>query len=640
VSTNELRTLLILELEKHLAGLLTHVNSDRSAQSGQLRHALHALKGGARLAGEAALGDALGRMERSLSQNVDAVSHTRARALLESARDRLKRGESGFADTWPTPPADMGVAQNVAPFYRAELAERVTRVEDVVRNGMGDAINSAKEVARELHTIKGAAGAIGDETLSWFVHGLEERVKRVAADAGSAEQRAELQLHEAVRYLATLRMHALAEVPKRRKGDSTQLSSVRVQSASIDALLERMQNLRNVEHALLSRRASLREDAKQVRDLRRDVADALRLIGPPKPWGAPAAAIRTLQQCAATLSTLGTALEENVASAYQSGEQLSATMRGVSKDLSEMRQGSVRELFQRLALGAQLEAKKLDKLVVVETRGAAETLDRKILEGLLDPCMHLVRNCIAHGIETSEERKALGKSDAGVIRLEAQKRSGRLLLSISDDGRGVDVGAVHARALSEGLIDADHAGSLSEDAILSLLLSHGFSMRSNRDEVSGTGIGLDAVVVAVRRLGGTVSLENQAGLLVHLQVPLEPLGVVRVLWVQSGQHSFAFPAQDVLRIVSPPEAGSVHLAQCLAQGTAEARVCLLLDERGTQVGVDEVREIESVVIRPLSSLAARLGPFLGGVGNEHDAVRFVLDPLALKQRIQALSRRS
>ncbi len=160
----------------------------------------------------------------------------------------------------------------------------------------------------------------------------------------------------------------------------------------------------------------------------------------------------------------------------------------------------------------------------MRTRGAdAESLDRHIAEQLVEPCLQLVRNAVAHGIESPAARTALGKPASGTIALSARKIGNRLRITIADDGAGVDVASVRARAADLGLVTPAIAEAADDDTLLSLLFLPGFSTRESSDLLAGRGIGLDITRASVHRMGGAIRLSSRAGegFTAWVEVPIE-----------------------------------------------------------------------------------------------------------------------
>jgi two-component system, chemotaxis family, sensor kinase CheA len=195
-------------------------------------------------------------------------------------------------------------------------------------------------------------------------------------------------------------------------------------------------------------------------------------------------------------------------------------------------------------------AGELGKRVEVELRGAELELDRSILDRLGDPLVHLLRNAVDHGLETPEERTAHGKPVAGRLVVEARREKDDVRISVSDDGRGIDLDAVRTRAVEAGLLHTDLAEDLPPREIAALVFRPGLSTSTSVSKISGRGVGMDAVKATVEALGGGVELESRAGLgtTTTLVVPITA-AVQRVLLLGIGKERVAVPIAKVERVV-------------------------------------------------------------------------------------------
>ncbi|MDH1571505.1 hybrid sensor histidine kinase/response regulator [Pseudomonas sp. GD03746] len=192
--------------------------------------------------------------------------------------------------------------------------------------------------------------------------------------------------------------------------------------------------------------------------------------------------------------------------------------------------------------------RSLGKQVRLQIDGEKTQVDRDVLEKLEAPLTHLLRNAVDHGIELPEQRLLAGKPEEGAIRLRASHQAGLLILELSDDGAGIDLQRLQRSIVQRGLSPADTVAKMSEAELLTFLFLPGFSMRDKVTEVSGRGVGLDAVQHLVRDLRGSIELTQQAGqgCRFHLEVPLT-LSVVRSLVVEVGGEAYAFPLAHIER---------------------------------------------------------------------------------------------
>ena len=193
-------------------------------------------------------------------------------------------------------------------------------------------------------------------------------------------------------------------------------------------------------------------------------------------------------------------------------------------------------------------SKDLGKKIRFEITGKSTEVDRDILEKLDAPLNHLLRNAVDHGIESPEERVAAGKSEVGTLRLEAAHRSGMLMITVSDDGRGVDLDKLRKKTLRRGLTTPEVASHLTDNELMDFLFLPGFSTTEKVTEISGRGVGLDVVHSMVHEVGGVVRAETKPGegLIFYLELPLT-LSVVRTFLVEIAGEPYAFPLARIDR---------------------------------------------------------------------------------------------
>ena len=195
-------------------------------------------------------------------------------------------------------------------------------------------------------------------------------------------------------------------------------------------------------------------------------------------------------------------------------------------------------------------AMELGKIVEVELRGAELELDRSILDRLSDPLVHLVRNAVDHGLEVPSIRTQAGKPPAGRLQIDARREKDSIRISVSDDGRGIDLEAVRARAVSSGLLHAELAEELPPQEIALLVFRPGLSTAREVSDFSGRGVGLDVVKTTIESLGGCVELHSRPGLgtTTSLLVPITA-AVQRVLLLGLGEETVAVPIGKVERVI-------------------------------------------------------------------------------------------
>ncbi|MEG3640630.1 chemotaxis protein CheA [Magnetococcus sp. PR-3] len=210
--------------------------------------------------------------------------------------------------------------------------------------------------------------------------------------------------------------------------------------------------------------------------------------------------------------------------------------------------GQVWETYHRLIRDLAVST---GKKVMLNFSGEETEVDRSILLSVKDFMVHMLRNAVDHGIEDPQTRKEAGKSVVGKIQLEASRRHGWILLTIADDGAGLDVANLRRIAIERGLIDQEEALNLSDQAACELILQPGFSTRGEVNAISGRGAGMDAVSAAIQKVGGTLRIYNTPG---HgtrfiIRIP-QTMAIVPALIVRVGQSRYAIPQNSVVELIS------------------------------------------------------------------------------------------
>ncbi|MDH1440609.1 chemotaxis protein CheA [Pseudomonas sp. GD03721] len=209
----------------------------------------------------------------------------------------------------------------------------------------------------------------------------------------------------------------------------------------------------------------------------------------------------------------------------------------------------IKKVFGRFPRLVRDLARNLKKEINLELVGEETDLDKNLVEALADPLVHLVRNAVDHGVETPEEREKAGKSRAGRVVLSAEQEGDHILLSITDDGKGMDADVLRAKAVEKGLLDKDVADRLNEFECYNLIFAPGFSTKTEISDVSGRGVGMDVVKTKISQLNGTVNVFSQKGQgsKIIIKVPLT-LAIMPTLMVMLENQAFAFPLVNVNEI--------------------------------------------------------------------------------------------
>ncbi|UDI94452.1 MULTISPECIES: chemotaxis protein CheA [Pseudomonas] len=320
----------------------------------------------------------------------------------------------------------------------------------------------------------------------------------------------------------------------------------------------------------------------------------------------------------------------------------------------------IKKVFGRFPRLVRDLARQLKKEINLELVGEETDLDKNLVEALADPLVHLVRNAVDHGIESPEEREASGKARGGKVILAAEQEGDHILLSISDDGKGMDPNVLRAIAVKRGVMDKDAADRLSDTECYNLIFAPGFSTKTEISDVSGRGVGMDVVKTKISQLNGSINIYSTKGQgsKIVIKVPLT-LAIMPTLMVMLGNQAFAFPLVNVneifhldlstTNVVDGQEVVIVrdkalplfYLKRWLVSSAAheeqrEGHVVIL--SVGTQrIGfvVDQLVGQEEVVIKPLGKMLQGTPGMSGATITGDGRIALILDVPSMLKRYAA-----
>ena len=339
--------------------------------------------------------------------------------------------------------------------------------------------------------------------------------------------------------------------------------------------------------------------------------------------------------------------------------ELARRLDSVTADLRESvmqaRMQPVGHLFGKFPRMVRDLARTCGREVRVEFFGQETGLDKSLLEAIKDPLTHAVRNAVDHGIEAPEVRVMTGKPSEGCLRLRAFHQSGSVVIEVADDGAGIAMERVLAKAVERGLATPEQAAEMTEREALQLIFLPGFSTAAAVTTVSGRGVGMDVVRANVEKVGGSVELESKVGMgtTLRLRVPLT-LAIVPALVVRSGGQSFALPQSALVELVYVPQrdaktaiervgAAEVYrlrerllpivwlerLLELEKRNAAESHGFYLavLEAEGCRYGlvVDDLLAPEEIVVKPLSAVLREIGLFSGATVLGNGTLALILD---------------
>ncbi len=304
-------------------------------------------------------------------------------------------------------------------------------------------------------------------------------------------------------------------------------------------------------------------------------------------------------------------------------------------------------------------AHDLGKKIELVTRGAETELDRQVLELIKDPLTHMIRNSADHGLELPAERRKIGKPEAGTITLAARHEGGHVVIEISDDGRGMDLTRIGARAVSQGLVSEDKLRRMSEDEIRRFIFHAGFSTAAAVTSVSGRGVGMDVVKTNIERINGTIDLHSKLGRGSQflIKIPLT-LAIVSALIVGTAGERFAIPQICVVEIVLPgaqpdmvletidgaqvlrlrdrllPLVSMSRILRLVGDGNAAAvaeKIVVVVSVGTRRLGliVEQVFDTEEIVVKPVAPVIRHIPLFSGNTILGDGSVIMILDPLGI-----------
>ncbi len=344
-------------------------------------------------------------------------------------------------------------------------------------------------------------------------------------------------------------------------------------------------------------------------------------------------------------------------SSFENEEMAKAVnnLRVVTGDLQtavmKTRMQPIKKVFGRFPRVVRDIARSLKKDIDLELRGEETDLDKNLVEALADPLVHLVRNAVDHGVEMPDVREAAGKPRQGKVVLSAAQEGDHILLTIADDGAGMNPETLRRKAVEKGMMDEDTAARLTESECFSLIFSPGFSMKQEISDISGRGVGMDVVKTSISKLNGVIDIQSEVGVgtTLSIKVPLT-LAIMPTLMVMLGEQIFAFPLVNVNEIfhldlsktnvvdgqqtimVRNKALPLFYLSKWLTKGRTNGKKPeiehVVIVNVGTQrVGfvVDVLLGQEEVVIKPLGALLQGTHGFAGATITGDGRIALILD---------------
>lgn len=331
----------------------------------------------------------------------------------------------------------------------------------------------------------------------------------------------------------------------------------------------------------------------------------------------------------------------------------------LQSSVMKTRMQPVKKVFGRFPRVVRDLARKLGKNIELELKGEETDLDKNLVEALADPLVHLVRNSVDHGIEMPEDRAQAGKPEVGKVILAAEQEGDHILLSITDDGKGMDADMLRRKAVEKGLMDEMSANQLDDKAAFMLIMAAGFSTAEQVSDISGRGVGMDVVKNMITKLNGSIDIDSAVGQGTHIsiRVPLT-LAILPTLMVSFSHDSYAIPLTSVQEIFDYDVAKTNNIdGQKMVRLREKSIPLFFLDEwlnpgsdnpdhlgnkvvivaiGNQRVGlvVEQVNGQEEVVIKPLGLMLQKMDGYAGATITGNGSIALILDLPGLVQRFQ------
>jgi len=601
--------------------------------------------------------------------------------------------------------------EQLLPVLLEEADELLPRIGEALRSWRED--NQSVEIAdglkRVLHTLKGSSRMAGAMILGERVHGMEtqvleqaekgatselldhleseydqlhDMVAKLRASVGAAEASTEAAAPSAATTAAAPRPAPVA-APKASLEDDLRLrQALRLKSDVLDTLLNEAGEISiaraRIENVLNGYKQTAQELAANVERLRSQLREVeiqaetqmhSRLSQmeashfDPLEFDRFSRLQELTRQLAESVNDVSTA-QDNLLSGLTEADtalvQQSRMARTLQQELMHMRMVPLNSLAERLYRIVRQSAKETGRRAQLELEGGQTELDRAVLDKIAAPLEHLVRNAVAHGVESPDARKAAGKAEYGEIRLAARQEGNEIVLTLSDDGGGVNPEVVRARAVKHGWLEPDEA--ITPEQVESFLFRSGFSTAQTVTELAGRGVGLDVVKNEIAGIGGRVRLDSTLGegTRFTIRLPLT-LALTQVVLARGGGQTWALPA-NLVALVREVKADQVHhlheqgymdlggiqyplrtLAELVdrkpqpTEGRYRTVLLLKAGEEHLALRVDALEGNFEAVVKPIGPQLARISGISGATVLGDGRVALILNPFQLAERAPHLT---
>jgi len=447
-----------------------------------------------------------------------------------------------------------------------------------------------EQIYRIYHSLKGASASYGYQNISEIAHSLENFLTEVRdskrkvnselvdllldsldifkeviikIEAGQNPEDCIKNIKWKIEAFNGLKtgLETASELPGKKKDKKSKPEKLFEEDDSIKIKAKKIDDLINLVSELVSEKSFRKENFNHLLQLRSSLNRILTLCESLEEYAGNyftehsglGENILEFKKALINHNQIFSSFNENTQNLYERQDMLADS---IQSEVLKTRMVSVSSLFNHTERVIRDLSRKMGKQTEVVKEGVSSALDKKILEKLKDPFLHLVRNSIDHGMESPEERKRAGKPEKGKIKLSAIPKGNEILMIVEDDGKGIDVNAIEEIAVKKKISTEDAVQKLSYEEKLNLIFQPGFSTKKESTEISGRGVGLDVVKENLQSIHGIVKVETEKGAWTRfiLKIPAS-LGITQVLLFTIGDFVFALPGsavEEIMRIKLPP----------------------------------------------------------------------------------------
>jgi two-component system chemotaxis sensor kinase CheA len=527
------------------------------------------------------------------------------------------------------------------------------------------------EIFRGMHTLKGAAGFLGFQNVVDVAHRAEAILKRLREGEMLISPEITDAILKATDTLRMLIVHIKAkeEVKEDLSPVLKLLDSVlsqetfKIVETKLQTQEEKIQPAVPLKPEFEEKTSKTEETVSQPKEKEKEVAtlrvDVARIDKVMDLAGEIVLARNRLLNLASKLE-VRYAGDEQVEGLVETTAFLDRVTSDLQLAVMKMRMQPLQKVFVKFPRMVRDLARTLGKDIDLEIIGEDTEVDKSVIEHIGDPLVHIIRNSIDHGIESPDERVLKGKPQKGKITINAYQKGTQIVIDIVDDGKGIDVEAVKAKAITRGLITLEEAEKMSNDAIINLIFLPGFSTKDVSTEVSGRGVGMDVVKSNVAKLNGYVEIftEKDKGTTFRISLPLT-LAIMQAMMIQVGEEIYAIPQsmiEETLRIgtsqvkeVAGQKVLTIRervlplfilneLLGVLGSSNADQKYILVasVGDRRFCIAVDAVLGQEEIVIKTINGIDSEACGIMGATITGDGKVVLILDLALLSRKVFAI----